>query len=62
MKEVLRSGRATEWSSEQTRGETVGRYCILGDIAAKEYSGYTKSHSRVCRVDEHVLRRNVGSY
>jgi len=24
MKEVLRSGRASEWSSERTRGETVG--------------------------------------
>lgn len=24
MKEVIRSGREVEWSSEQTRGETVG--------------------------------------
>ena len=35
MKEVVRSGRETEWSSEQTRGETVNRQpyhsrCTLG--------------------------------
>ena len=31
MKEVVRSGREVEWSSEQTRGETVSRPCpILG--------------------------------
>lgn len=26
MKEVVRSGREVEWSSEQTRGETVGNW------------------------------------
>lgn len=26
MKEVVRSGREVEWSSEQSRGETVGEY------------------------------------
>ena len=29
MKEVVRSGREVEWSSEQTRGETVRGYLIF---------------------------------
>ena len=32
MKEVLRSGRATEWSSEQTRGQTVGAILLIFEV------------------------------
>ena len=35
MKEVIRSGREVEWSSEQVRGQMVGR---LGGIVALKYA------------------------
>lgn len=34
MKEVIRSGREVEWSSEQTRGETVSNHNIQRHIDA----------------------------
>lgn len=35
MKEVVRSGREVEWSSEQARGETVCRDVFPSDVCGK---------------------------
>jgi hypothetical protein len=50
MKEVIRSGREVEWSSEQTRGRMVCH--TLVHLTASRlllyYTGYRKSPSRIC--------------
>jgi hypothetical protein len=42
MKEVVRSGREVEWSSEQTRGETVGTLILSHGMMLTRLEGYCK--------------------
>lgn len=48
MKEVIRSGREAEWSSEQARGETVSYHLHTSLTRSYPTSGDGKSHSRIC--------------
>jgi hypothetical protein len=62
MKEVIRSGREVEWSSEQSRGETVSD---LSQQIRQQESGLTtagncKSASRIRRMDEHLTGNCLG--
>lgn len=61
MKELIRQGRATEWSAEQKRGEyvRVPNQTMNQQLTDK---GNCKSHPRVRRVDEHIVRRCVGTH
>ena len=61
MKEVVRSGREVEWSSEQTRGETVSsihRKMRSGFVLT--FLGYRQSSTGICGVDEHAARHRLG--
>ena len=61
MKEVVRSGREVEWSSEQTRGETV---CSSPPISVPQlislFKGYSKPTTGIRRMDEHSTRSCLG--
>ncbi len=43
MKEVVRSGREVEWSSEQTRGETVSNRLHNANLNLHRFTGNSKS-------------------
>jgi hypothetical protein len=62
MKELVRSGREVEWSSEQTRGQMVS--VLLASLLeiANMHSGIPESASRISRVDEHPRRHRLGSH
>lgn len=59
MKEVVRSGREVEWSSEQSRGETVSGQSSA-KMTALTCAGRCKSSARISRMDEHILGRRLG--
>ena len=61
MKEVVRSGREVEWSSEQTRGETVRIRIWYDENPLTSISGCRKLASRVRRMDEQLSRGRVGT-
>ena len=61
MKEVVRSGREVEWSSEQSRGETVSwDDSMMYQNMFLMYTGYCESSTGICRVDEHVTWDRLG--
>jgi hypothetical protein len=59
-KEVVRSGREVEWSSEQTRGQMVWILFLGCQQAANKCAGYFELATRVCRMDEHFARHCLG--
>lgn len=62
MKEVVRSGREVEWSSEQSRGQMVRTTLPHNSTQLLTYPGYPQPSSRVRRMDEHFPRYHVGSH
>lgn len=61
MKEVVRSGREVEWSSEQSRGQMVSPLTMLC-VQALTTLGYPQPPPGICRMDEHLPRNHVGSH
>lgn len=61
MKEVLRSGREVEWSSEQTRGQLVSS-AVVFCVRALRTIGHPQFAPRVRRMDEHLSWNHVGSH
>ena len=60
-KEVIRSGREVEWSSEQSRGETVrGIETIRGKWLVLMFIGHSESSAGVGGMDEHPFRDFLG--
>ena len=61
MKEVVRSGREVEWSSEQSRGETVSwDDSIMCQDLFLMFTGNCKSSTGICRMDEHATWHCLG--
>lgn len=62
MKEVIRSGREVEWSSEQSRGETVSSEFaqMTSSYIGLTSVGNRKFAPRICGVDEHPLGHCLG--
>jgi hypothetical protein len=58
MKEVVRSGREVEWSSEKQRGQMVRGYVVAR--AEANGVGSSKSHSGIGGVDECAAQRGLG--
>lgn len=62
MKEVVRSGREVEWSSEKERGETVSTIDTLCDTPLLTRVGHCQPPPRIGRVDEHPDVGRLGSH
>lgn len=64
MKEVIRSGREVEWSSEQSRGETVSLWGmrVPSLCVGLIFAGNRKSPPRICRMDEHTTGHLLGPH
>ena len=62
MKEVIRSGREVEWSSEQSRGETVSdpSHEVWQRRLGLTSAGDRKSPARIRRMDEHLTGDRLG--
>jgi hypothetical protein len=60
MKEVIRSGREVEWSSEQSRGETVSSLHLDSSCETLTYPGCGQPPPRIGGMDEHLPEYRLG--